>query len=362
MRVQVSFSLSLVVLVLGLIPSCLNREGSSGEETDRSILPQLESISFSGTERASLLTGARGSTRDLRLTADGGRTWQVINSNAIGGVLECATFSDGLTGWAVNHDGEVFTRRSGATNWARVADLKLLSSGDFTGASQVRFVTETEGWIKESLSIWRTNDGGKTWQMKLSVLTPGVKGQPGRIYPIDAQTLIALGEGQVYLTGDGGEFWKIETLITQGSLTDVWFIDKQNGWLSGYIGKPGPFRPLLFVTRDGGVSWEEIRENDVEILPESICFVDPKEGWLAGRRPVFTGKANPSGGVLLHTTDAGKHWIPVQLGSDDPFFSLVRFADKDHGWLVGRDNLYRTEDGGRTWRLVLKVPPIKEHH
>jgi photosystem II stability/assembly factor-like uncharacterized protein len=52
---------------------------------------------------------------------------------------------------------------------------------------------------------------------------------------------------------------------------------------------------------------------DIEILPESICFLDQYEGWLAGRRPVFSGQAIPSGGMLLHTTDGGKHWNSVQL-------------------------------------------------
>jgi photosystem II stability/assembly factor-like uncharacterized protein len=48
---------------------------------------------------------------------------------------------------------------------------------------------------------------------------------------------------------------------------------------------------------------------------------------------------------------------PLQLGKDDPSFTLVRFTDKNHGWLAGRDSLYRTEDAGTTWTQVLTAPP-----
>jgi photosystem II stability/assembly factor-like uncharacterized protein len=360
MRIHSLLIPSIMIFLLSSWASCSHQGGTSGQEVNPSILSQLDSLSVSGTKRASLLVGIRGRPREMRFTSDGGVTWQMIDSSATGGMLECATFSDGIRGWAVNHDGQVFTTNTGVVNWMKLADLKALPSGDFTGASQIEFVTETDGWIKEFLSIWRTRDGGITWKKSLSVLTPGVKGQPGYIHAIDANTLVGLGDGQVYLTKDGGETWKIKTLISgEASFTNVWFTDKQKGWLTGYVGVPEPFRPLLFTTSDGGESWEEINLADVGILPESICFVDQKDGWLAGRRPVFTGKPVSSGGILLHTTDGGRHWIPAQVDSIDPFFNVVQFTDKVHGWLAGRDNLYRTDDGGNTWRRVLTLPPAK---
>jgi photosystem II stability/assembly factor-like uncharacterized protein len=127
----------------------------------------------------------------LRLTTDGGQTWQVIESKATGEVLECATFRDRSKGWVVNHDGQVFGTNSGGASWTKLGDLKALSAGDFIGASRIEFATETVGWIKEALSLWRTGDGGVTWRNTLNVLTPGVDGQPGKIYPLDVDTLVS---------------------------------------------------------------------------------------------------------------------------------------------------------------------------
>jgi len=298
-------------------------------------------------------------TRDLRITADGGQTWRVVASQAVSGALECATMTDGNRGWAVNHQGQVFTTYSAGASWTRIADLAALSDGNFAGANQIEFINETDGWIREFLSIWRTRDGGVTWQKILSVLTPGVKGEPARFYPIDENTLGESGsDGQDYITKDSRDWWKIETLVPDNAdFTDVWFVDKQKGWLSGYIGGNSS-RPLLFETKDGGASWEEIPSADNGIRIWSICVVD-NEGWLAGHRRSDNGEAVSLTAVLLHTNDGGRHWTPVQLGSgDEPFFSLVRFTDKEHGWVVGRDNLYRTQDGGQSWQRVLSLPPV----
>jgi photosystem II stability/assembly factor-like uncharacterized protein len=91
------------------------------------------------------------------------------------------------------------------------------------------------------------------------------------------------------------------------------------------------------------------------LLPESICFVG-QEGWLAGRMRPVGEQAVATKAVLFRTTDAGEHWSQVQTSTDDPFFSEVRFADRDNGWLVGRDNVYRTQDRGKNWTRVLSLP------
>jgi hypothetical protein len=48
----------------------------------------------------------------------------------------------------------------------------------------------------------------------------------------------------------------------------------------------------------------------------------------------------------------------LELGPNEPFLTDVRFSDKEHGWMVGRDSLYRTEDSGKTWGRVLSLPPL----
>ena len=68
---------------------------------------------------------------------------------------------------------------------------------------------------------------------------------------------------------------------------------------------------------------------------------------------------NLTRGIVLHTLDGGKTWQTVDIGKVEPFFHRVYFADTQHGWLFSRDNTYRTDNGGKSWSPVLKLPPIK---
>jgi photosystem II stability/assembly factor-like uncharacterized protein len=322
-------------------------------------MPPIRSFSVSGSMRASLVVGLAGDARELRLTNDGGQTWQVITPPETGGAFECATVAGSGRGWAINREGQVFASTTAGTSWMKVdAKVSSTSGESLNGANYIEFVSDTTGWLQTGLAIWRTEDGGVTWHEKLSVLAPGLTGQPSKIYPLDINSLVCAGtNGQIYSTRDGGEHWRIQTPITSGDFIDVSFATLQNGWTTGYVGG-NESRALLFVTKDGGERWEEIGIADKEIRPRSISFVDPDNGWLAGHRYLEKTKPPfPTENLLLHTTDGGRHWTRVKVDSDEPFFSYVRFTDEKHGWLAGRDSLYRTEDGGKTWTRILILSP-----
>ena len=355
MRVHSLFVHILLVISFILVVSCAHHRSNYESKAILAYMAQMRSVSFFEQDQAWLVHEQR---RDLRVTTDGGQTWRVFPANSIVDGFECATFSSPNRAWAVSHNGRVFTTNYPPGAWTQISDLKATTSGDFSGAKQIEFVDETTGWILEALSIWHTKDGGVTWTKTLSVLTPGVNGQPTSMYAIDGATLVATGgKGQIYLTRDGGVTWKVQTLETKPDLKDVWFSDKQAGWICGYTSGRDSILMVLFATKDGGESWNELPLVDRNMMPSSVCFVE-NEGWIAGHRYLDNKSPAHLEAVLLHTTDGGLHWTLMPFPSDDPFFSLVRFSDKSNGWLVGRDNLYRTQDGGKTWRRVLAWPPV----
>ena len=76
-------------------------------------------------------------------------------------------------------------------------------------------------------------------------------------------------------------------------------------------------------------------------------FIDKQRGWAVGTD-------SECGSLVLHTTDAGKHWSV--LLRDDNGFPLVgvSFTDAFHGWAVSSSgtlvgSIIATTDGGRTW-------------
>jgi photosystem II stability/assembly factor-like uncharacterized protein len=339
------------------LAGCFHKDSTSGQLAFLGNIPQIRSPSFHGPGKASVVIEQ---TRELRITVDGGLTWREIPGTAVGGRFECATFLDDYRGWAVNARGQVFTTDSGGLKWKMLSELGRPSGGfTFISGNQIEFVNESDGWIMEALSIWRTSDGGVTWRETLNMRTEGVRGQPTHMHPIDSNTLVcSASQEQVYITRDAGTNWQIETLESKNTdFTDVFFVDASQGWIGGYVGGRLD-TPVFFKTTDGGISWERAALMEDGIALPSICFLNATEGWVAGQRKDKKNGAVENEGVLLHTTDGGKHWVSIQLAQKDPSFKLVRFTDTTHGWLVARDNLYGTSDGGGTWRPLLILQPV----
>ncbi|HEY0378955.1 MAG TPA: YCF48-related protein [Pyrinomonadaceae bacterium] len=315
------------------------------------------SLSLSGGNQASVVNEK---VRELRLTNDAGKNWRVIPGASVGDAFECAFMLNENLGWAVNHQGQVFNTKSAGESWIKISEIK-----DFTGAHQIEFLNERDGWLREFLSIWRTDDGGATWRKTLSTVTPGVGGPPSAMFVVDRNHVVASGGGgQVYITRDGGENWKIETPITGNvSHTDVWFVDQTHGWLTGYIVVVAgeKLRPLILETDDGGDNWREVSVeadllSEANFLPSSICVVG-EDWWLAGNLRIVNGRSINFAGVLLHSSNSGKSWSEIKFATDESIVNQVRFTDHEHGWLVAGDSLYRTEDAGKTWKRVLSLLP-----
>jgi photosystem II stability/assembly factor-like uncharacterized protein len=340
----------LLLFSIASFVSCDNGARNYGLQATFAGAPQFRSVSFLDQSGAALVHEQH---RHLRVTVDGGQTWKVIPATSVIDGFECVTLTRNNRLWAVSHEGRVFTSNYPGASWTEISNLRTAASGDFSGAKQIQMVNEAVGWILESLSIWHTKDGGITWTEVLSVLSPGVDGQPTGMFIINETTLLAIGTSQVFLTKDGGATWKIQTLRNKPDLRDVWFSDSENGWITGYTSGSKGISMVLFATKDGGESWKELPYSEPEVMPFSIYFVDNK-GWISGHRYFEDGSRKP---LLLHTDDGGANWSSVPIPHDDPFVGLIRFSNKSNGWLVSRDSLYRTEDGGKTWKRALALLP-----
>ena len=94
--------------------------------------------------------------------------------------------------------------------------------------------------------IWRTRDGGETWDQQLS---------PSRVFEAVHFTTANIGwavaeSGWVYHTTDGGQNWESRQLQPIRDLTGVHFYDVEHGWIVGHQG-------AIFYTSDAGVNWED---------------------------------------------------------------------------------------------------------
>src|SRR5436309_3223905 len=115
--------------------------------------------------------------------------------------------------------------------------------------------------------------------------------------------------------------WSHQPSGTMAWLRGVYFLDQNRGWVAGSNG-------ALLATTDGGATWKKLSPLTKDTF-QDVYFADKEVGWLVATRDIFKLKSNEPASYLLKTEDGGMNWRPVLLSSSDVNARLVRlvFAD-----------------------------------
>ena len=122
------------------------------------------------------------------------------------------------------------------------------------------------------------------------------------------------------------------------SFSDVFFVTPEIGYVSGGAG-------TILKTTDAGETWTPLLGGDPlseERAVTQLFFVSPTLGWAAQ----VSGKTN-----LFRTRD-GETW--EQIGMIDEHYEDFAFSSETEGVFVNDNLIYRTQDGGKTWKQVNK--------
>ena len=84
-----------------------------------------------------------------------------------------------------------------------------------------------------------------------------------------------------------------------------------------------------------------------------VFFVDSKEGWIT-TTTMASSDLRVTWSPLLYTRDGGKSWY-LLASPPDKWLKRLNMKDRHEGWLLGSQELYNTNDGGRTWNLLLET-------
>jgi photosystem II stability/assembly factor-like uncharacterized protein len=365
----------------------------------------------------------------LLKTTDGGTTWSERTTGEIEG-LNDIEFVGGTTAWAVGENGLVIHSADGGDTWTRRSiattdELRAVSFVDAVNgwATAVRpthwnFVGDEDNW---TAAIWHTTNGGQTWTMQQ--LPTGASILHGLQF-LDSDHGWAVGARYigddpwpehrmvVYHTSNGGRSWTEQYAPDISvSLTDIEFVDSENGWMVGFVTNSGEDDGATFRTSDGGTSWERLEPGGFSDLLWDIEVFDSERAYIVGANYLAAW-----GPPVFRTMDGGASWEKViqerhdsdglhglafigdgaiAVGdhdyvsiSDDAWgeygwpnggnlfvqnyisthykFEDVFFADQDNGWAVGRKSfapylwgqvILHTSNGGLTWAEQFESPP-----
>lgn len=324
---------------------------------------------FAGSSPAVTLAGAgRGA---IWLTTDEGRTWRRSPGNywtAATATIPASfpDFVDHRHGWIVTrspHDGPRLERTvDGGRTWRLLPPLPGTRPA-YPGASfsfhpevnNVSFVSPTVGFVDVTPSVspfrpllYATDDGGSTWHAR------ALPTDAGFVSFNDARHGFANTGSTVYSTSDGGRTWTVlsrdpklgtpavfgRTLVAEDSDYDhrqlsfsvsrdggsTWSARRAPAYGSASVVSARTWVVIgstrIYVTTSAGRSWRVVRPVN---LPrhwqlQQGGFTSARTGWtifIPARRALATlsahklGNAGAAHGVLMRTTDGGRHWVPA---------------------------------------------------
>jgi photosystem II stability/assembly factor-like uncharacterized protein len=189
-------------------------------------------------------------------TTDGGNSWQTISPDltrenpgappSVGtmfrkgmdkqrGVIYALapSFKNIGTLWAGTDDGQIWITRDGGKNWSNITPKELTAWSKVTQISASHFDEQTAYASVSRFRIndmhpylYRTHDGGKSWQLIISGLPDFGAVDTVREDPVRKGLLFAGTENAVWVSFDDGDHWQsLQLNLPHTSMRDLWIHD-----------------------------------------------------------------------------------------------------------------------------------------
>ena len=317
--------------------------------------------------------GAAGDAAAPAIFLPANAQWRTLDTVAFRGKQDDIYFVTPKLGWYGNGSGKIYRTTDGGASWTE----QLSKPGTFVRA--LGFIDERTGFagnigtdyfpgVTDTTPLYRTDDGGVTWNPVTNIEGPTVKG----LCAIDVlqtkfidsgvmrtRTVIHAGGrvgGPAFLLRslDGGATWKSQDLSAHTKMIlDVKFFDESQGFVMGASDTDvQQSNALIIATRDGGATWKEVyRSSRPFELTWKVSFPTRNVGYATIQ------SYNPDEAVkeryVAKTTDGGATWREISLVSDAAVREFgVGFASPEIGWIGTSNGGYQTIDGGKQWKYV----------
>ncbi|GAA2107097.1 WD40/YVTN/BNR-like repeat-containing protein [Actinomadura alba] len=246
-------------------------------------------------------------------------------------------------------------------------------------------------WVAAaSGGVWRSGDGGKTFQRSwpdsfpqaIGALTRGPDGVlwagTGETSPGGGSTTYA-GTG-LYRSADGGKTWKQSGLTDSHRIAEI-LVDPKNARrmyvaASGDLFAPGGQRGV-YRSENGGRSWRKVLAGATPTAGPADLAIDPKQPrtlyatfWDHQRRPDLRQYAGP-GSRAYKSTDGGTTWrelgggLPAAGPDTGRLAITVAPSDPNRLYLLrvhrlgNFDGLWTSADAGATWTRLPDDPLLR---
>lgn len=221
---------------------------------------------------------------------------------------------------------------------------------DDAALHDVTFIGTQTGWaVGDHGVIWKTTDGGMTWDLQASGVTCALRSvtfisaKVGFVAGGQSLPYVHQGQGVVLATTDGGATWQPIGGNNLPELHRVRFFTPMHGVA---VGEPGTQCPSgISTTKDGGKTWQPAA-GEVSASWRAADFLNPDLGAVAGLR----GEHSLFGDGQLIKSKLARFGLRGAYG--------LKLLAGGEGWLVGDGGLIRHQRRGNIiWEAPATSPP-----
>lgn len=235
-------------------------------------------------------------------TTDGGRSWSIIKGASGGGCLIPHSFPDDQTGYCMVSFGtfqanELQKTTDGGLSWQQPDTTGNLQLGSSFSNDHIYFVNAQLGFISKNQYIYKTANGGKSWQIVNASHTIR------SFFFTSPQTGYAGGDHSILKTSDGGAHWT--PVDTSHSILSLFFPSPNIGYATGING-------TILKTTDAGNSWTPQSTGlSGQVTLNSVFCPDNTTCYAVGEQ-----------GTILYTNNGGTSWTKQYSGVQSTLHSV----------------------------------------
>ncbi|SRR5579883_2243837 len=344
------------------------------------LLSALLAACATGVEAQASGSGTTGSGSSRTTTSvtnlTSGRSNGSTSLRQVSGPLTTIRMLSTQYGWALTQNA-VLKTSDGGVHWSDVTPGRVpdggyaMARGDFM-STQIAWVASPQ-LNANTVTVQRTTNGGQSWQTTtISSLSPEAVDAPHFWNTSDGwlEVIGSPGAGQqpaeIYHTTDGGLHWtKIASsldphsgLLNAGFKSGISFVNSQLGFAATRFITGEPANPGLFVTYNGGYTWQpKTIPMPQGITVQQIGTTPPVFFGASGLLPVYVMTSSLEHKLILYrTNDSGAHWTPTSAANLDA--GTVYVSDLNHAWASDQSNgnFFYTTDGGASWQMATNSP------